>query len=246
MMRANLPIKFTEIPKPERPLNPTPLEMIIYNYEVEARKFHNARNKTAPANESAEAKQVRIDKCNRDWQHLKIQRRQIAAQFKLQTQLTQYREACKQRSVFELQAENHHPTKTLARNLAAIGEAKPTTFHEPHHIIPGKGKYEQIDMELCRLNLHGFGYGINDPINGVWLRNYEQNKYDDWATPKSPSHRPLHNANYEDWISDQFLNDNLPEEIFTNRLRIAKYKLKTGSHPAYILEKGSSKSGRSA
>lgn len=245
-MKSNAPIQYVEYPKPERPSNPTPLEMIIYNYELKARDFHNARNKGAPANESAVAKKARIDKCNRDWQHLKVERRKIAAHFKLQTQLTQYRESCKQRSAFELLAEKHHPTKTLAKNLAAVGEIKPTSFHEAHHIIPGKGRYMQADMELCRLNLHGFGYGINDPINGLWLRNFEPNRQDDWATPKSPTHRPLHNENYEDWISDQFINDNLPEEIFINRLRTVKLKLKTGKHPSYITQKGASKTGSTA
>lgn len=234
-IKTGTPVQYVDIPKPDRPLNPTPLEMIIYNYEVEARKFHNTRNQQAPANETAEAKQARIAKRDRDWQHLRVERRKIAAHFKLQTQLNSYREANKQRSALELLAESHHPTRKLARNLATIGEAKPTAFHEPHHIIPGAGKYDQAQIEICRLNLHAFGYGINDPLNGVWLRNYEKNRQDDWATPTAPSHRPLHTKEYERWISDQFRNDNLPEEIFFNRLRTTKHMLKTGTHPDYIL-----------
>ena len=243
-MKASESIQYIEIPKPERPTNPTPLEMIIYNYELEARKFHNTRNKMAPVNESAEDKRARIAKRDRDWQHLRVERRKIAAHLKLQTQLNLYREANKKRSAFELLAEDHHPTKKLARNLAAIGEAKPTTFHEPHHIIPGQGKYDQPIMEICRINLHTFGYGINDPVNGVWLRNFDKNKQDDWATPVAPSHRPIHTMKYESWISDQFLNDNLPEGIFINRLRSVKYMLKTGSHPDHILEKAAPTNGR--
>lgn len=220
--------------------------MIIYNYELKARDFHNARNKGAPANESVVAKKARIDKCNRDWQHLKVERRKIAAHFKLQTQLTQYRESCKQRTALELLAEKHHPTKNLAKNLAAVGEIQPTPFHEPHHIIPGKGKYAQAQIEVCRLNLHMFGYGINDPLNGVWLRNFEPNRPDDWATPLAPSHRPLHNKEYERWISGQFRNDNLPEEIFFNRLRTTKSKLKTGNLPDHIFVSNAGGKGNKA
>lgn len=245
-MKTNASIQYVDIPKPERPLNPTPLEMIIYNYELKARQFHNARDRKAPVNEPLQSKQDRIAKRNRDWQHLKVERRKIAAHFALQTQLESYREANKQRPVMELLTENHHPTKRLARNLAAVGEAKPTTFHEPHHIIPGQGKFARPEMRVCRLNLHTFGYGINDPINGVWLRNYEKNRQDDWATPTAPSHRPIHTKEYERWISSQFLNDNLPEGIFLNRLRAVKSMLKTGTHPAHILAKASGNTGSEA
>jgi len=236
-MKANLPIQYVEIPKPERPLDPTPLEMIIYNYELEARKFHNERNKAAPANECPKVKQARLAKCDRDWKHLRLERKKIAAHFKMQTQLSRYREANQQRDIEAMLTETHHPTRRLVRNLRAVGEAKPTQFHEAHHIIPGSGRHIKQMIEECRLNLHLHGVGINDPLNGVWLRNYEKNKSDDWATPNAPSHRPIHTHNYENWIADHFLNDNLPESIFISRLRHVKALLKTGEHPQSILEK---------
>ena len=238
-MKSHSSTQFTASTVPQRPLNPSPLEMIIYNYEVKAHAFHSDKSKSAPKNETSKAKQERTAKHQRDWQHLRLERRKIAAHFKLQTQLTQYREANSQRSVEQLMAEDHHPTKRLGRNLRAIGEAKPTSFHEAHHIIPGVGRYEQFKMEECRLNLHLYGYGINDPFNGVWLRNYEKNRPDDWATPESPSHRPMHTRSYENWIAEHFLSDNLPESIFLNRLRNVKVMLKTGTHPQRILQKQS-------
>lgn len=155
-----------------------------------------------------------------------------------QERLQNYRDSNTLKSIQDLAAENHHPTARLAKNLAAIGEPKPTKFHEAHHIIPGKGKYQQVEMAICRLNLHAFGVGINDPLNGVWLRNFGSSEKDDWATPKAPSHRPLHTFNYETWVGSQFLNDNLPAPVFMSRLRSAKRKLKYGTHPPEIVERG--------
>ncbi|WP_166837402.1 AHH domain-containing protein [Rheinheimera pleomorphica] len=228
---------YVNFPRPVRPENPSPLEMVIYQYELKASEFHNGRNKMAPANETAKQKADRIAKRDRDWQHLRLERRKIAAHLKMQENLTAYREGNKQKSLSELASESHHPTKMLARNLQAVGEPKPTPMHEPHHIIPGAGKHRKQLMILSRLNLHAFGIGINDPLNGIWLRNFAKNTADDWATPESPAHRPIHTFNYETWISSQFSNDNLPETVFLSRLQTVKRKLRDGTHPENILQR---------
>ena len=228
---------YVHFPRPVRPENPSPLEMVIYQYELKASAFHNGRNKMAPANETAKQKADRIAKRDRDWQHLRLERRKIAAHLKMQENLTAYREGNKQKSLSELASESHHPTKMLARNLQAVGEPKPTPMHEPHHIIPGAGKHRKQLMILSRLNLHAFGIGINDPLNGIWLRNFAKNTADDWATPESPAHRPIHTFNYETWISSQFSNDNLPETVFLSRLQTVKRKLRDGTHPENILQR---------
>ena len=228
---------YVNFPRPVRPENPSPLEMVIYQYELKASEFHNGRNKMASANETAKQKADRIAKRDRDWQHLRLERRKIAAHLKMQENLTAYREGNKQKSLSELASESHHPTKMLARNLQAVGEPKPTPMHEPHHIIPGAGKHRKQLMILSRLNLHAFGIGINDPLNGIWLRNFAKNTADDWATPESPAHRPIHTFNYETWISSQFSNDNLPETVFLSRLQTVKRKLRDGTHPENILQR---------
>lgn len=229
--------EYVNFPRPARPENPSPLEMVIYQYELKASAFHNGRNRVAPANETAKQKADRIAKRDRDWQHLRLERRKIAAHLKMQENLTAYREGNKQKSLSELASETHHPTKMLARNLQAVGEPKPTPMHEPHHIIPGAGKHRKQLMILSRLNLHAFGIGINDPLNGIWLRNFAKNTADDWATPESPAHRPIHTFNYETWISSQFSNDNLPETVFLSRLQTVKRKLRDGTHPENILQR---------
>lgn len=229
--------EYVNFPRPARPENPSPLEMVIYQYELKASAFHNGRNREAPANETAKQKADRIAKRDRDWQHLRLERRKIAAHLKMQENLTAYREGNKQKSLSELASETHHPTKMLARNLQAVGEPKPTPMHEPHHIIPGAGKHRKQLMILSRLNLHAFGIGINDPLNGIWLRNFAKNTADDWATPESPAHRPIHTFNYETWISSQFSNDNLPETVFLSRLQTVKRKLRDGTHPENILQR---------
>lgn len=229
--------QYVSFPRPVRPENPTPLEMVIYQYELKASAFHNAKNKSAPSNETAKQKAERLAKRDKDWMHLRLERRKIAMHVKMQENLTVYRDENKAKSIRELAAENHHPTKMLARNLQAIGEPKPTPIHEAHHIIPGAGKHRKQLMIMSRLNLHAFGVGINDPINGIWLRNFAKNTPDDWATPESPAHRPLHTYNYETWIASKFSNDNLPESVFLSRLQTVKRELRDGSHPENILER---------
>ncbi|WP_350997940.1 AHH domain-containing protein [Shewanella sp. TB7-MNA-CIBAN-0143] len=231
--------KYNDIPLPMRPIDPTPLDMIIYQYELKARNFHNTKNKATPASESAEQKTQRIAKRDRDWKHLRLERRTIAAHIMMQENLTTYREENKSKNVRELLAERHHPTQKLARNLRAIGEPQPTPIHEAHHIIPGEGRHRKQLVISSRLNLHAYGIGINDPLNGIWLRNFARNNADDWATPESPPHRPIHTYNYETWISSMFSNDNLPEAVFVSRLQSVKRKLKDGSFPPNILEKKS-------
>lgn len=237
-LNKNLPLSY--FPMPERPLDPTPLEMIIYLYELKARDFHNARHQAAPKSETPQQKAERAAKRDKDWFHLKLERRKIAAHIKQQESLAAYREENKNKSVRELAAEEHHPTKQLVRNLRAAGEPKPTPIHEAHHIIPGSGKHRRELLLKSRLNLHAYGVGINDPVNGIWLRNFAKNTPDDWATPESPAHRPIHTYNYETWISAMFSNDNLPEHVFLSRLQTVKRKLKDGSFPVNILEKKAS------
>ena len=239
-MKQRLSNEYVNLPRPVRPEEPTPLEMIIYQYELKACDFHNGRNRQAPANETAAQKAERIAKRDRDWQHLRLERRKIAAHVKMQENLTAYREENKTKSVRELATEKHHPTKLLARNLQAVGEPKPTPMHEPHHVIPGAGKHQKVQIMRSRLNLHAFGVGINDPLNGIWLRNFAKNTPDDWTTPEAPAHRPLHTFNYETWISSLFSNDNLPESVFISRLQSVKRKLRDGTHPDNILQRKTS------
>lgn len=213
---------------PVRPSEPTPLDMLIYLYELKAYAFHKERDVKAPSNETAAQKSARKAKRERDWEHLRVERRKIGAQIKLHEHLLSYRDACRSKTDVELLSEKHHPTKNLAKNLFAVGEPKPSPIHEAHHIIPGKGRYLQYQMMACRLNLHGYGIGIHDPVNGIWLRNFDQNKADDWATTKAPGHRQLHCTEYESWIAGIFMNDNVPEHVFVGWLKEVKRKLKFG------------------
>ncbi|MGF1725252.1 AHH domain-containing protein [Photobacterium nomapromontoriensis] len=160
----------------------------------------------------------------------------LAAQVQIQTSLTEYRESNKEKSPNELKKEPHHPTTVLSRNLTAIGEPKPSTIHDPHHIVMGTGRFRKMQMMLARLNLHVFGIGINDPINGVWLPRTKADK-GHWASPLAPAHKEIHRYNYETWITSLLSNDSLPESVYVNRLRSIKNKLKTGTYPTQIIEK---------
>ncbi|MBH0001128.1 AHH domain-containing protein [Pseudoalteromonas sp. NSLLW24] len=218
-------------PHPERPQNPSPLEMAIYNYELKAKEFHNKRiAQKGPTSEELKNKMAR------DFNHLQKEKERIRAHARLQTDLKEYRELSASSTVTQLKQEKHHPTQKLARHLAAIGEPKPTKLHEAHHIICGTGQYQSANMLQTRLNLHLHGVGINDPINGVWLINFEKNKEQNWDSPASPPHRKLHRYNYETWINTNFGNAATPKALFLNRLRTVKVKIKTGTVPAGLLE----------
>ena len=128
-------------PHPERPQNPSPLEMAIYNYELKAKEFHNKRI----AQKGLEGEELK-KKMTRDFNHLQKEKERITAHARLQTELKEYREQNAGSTITQLKQEKHHPTQKLARHLAAIGEPKPTKLHEAHHIICGKGQYQSISQ----------------------------------------------------------------------------------------------------
>lgn len=182
-------------PKPERPQDPTPLEMAIYNYELKAKSYYDRQ-----ANEDS----ICMEKMNRDYIHLQSEMKRIESLCAAQEALAAYRSSNESKIPDELRKEPHHPTTKLAKFLTAVGEPKPTVNHEAHHIICGVGRFLKARMALARLNLHNHGMGINDPLNGVWLCNTEKNKKDDGATPDSVPHRRIHRKNYETWITSSF------------------------------------------
>ncbi|TMN90949.1 AHH domain-containing protein, partial [Pseudoalteromonas sp. S558] len=105
-----------------------------------------------------------------------------------------------------------------------------TSYHEAHHIVCGKGRYRQRLTYAARLRMHSFGIGINDPTNGVWLRNFEKNKSDDWATPDTVSHRSLPRHNYQVCVSTS-LRTKVNKLDFINSLRDDKKKIKNQMKP---------------
>jgi hypothetical protein len=218
-------------PRPDRPDNPTSLEMAIYNFELKAKLFHDENNKKNPSSEM-------LKKLTMDYDHLQREKKRIESVSVAQTALTTYRSNNRIVSEDTLLEEEHHPTNNLTRFLNAVGEPKPTTQHEAHHIISGKGRYNQVAIMRARLNLHMAGIGINDPFNGIWLINFLKNKQHDWATKDSPPHRKLHRYNYETWIGES-LGGNMggSEALLLNNLRNVKTKIRTGTLPDKIFEK---------
>ncbi len=241
-------LKYTPTLVPSRPDNPTPLELAIYQYEKSCASFHNKKNAAAPKSETPKELDERVSLRDQDWQHLQLRKISLREQAKLEKKLKEYRAASLKKSPQELKQENHHPTDKLESNLTAIGEVKPSRVHEPHHIIMGKGQYLPAEMMMARLSLHMHGIGINDPVNGVWLANYKKNSetwripestIDDpkhWATPNSPTHRPMHGKNYELWVAGALGNLSQSKELFSTKLRNIKLQLKYGGYPKQVME----------
>ncbi|MFE8070139.1 AHH domain-containing protein [Marinobacteraceae bacterium S3BR75-40.1] len=234
---------------PQRPADPTPLELAIHNYEVACVKYHNDKMSLECADISAEERRKRLLAQERDWKHLQQRKRALAVHAQLQSELEQYRAENSQKPPKELEKEAHHPTTKLTKHLFAVGEPQPSPKHAAHHIIMGKGRHRVQLMATARFNLHMYGIGINDPVNGVWLAHNRKNseywrvpestsdKPKHWATPESPVHLTIHGKNYEQWIGRLFGDFNIPEHSFRNRLRDTKLKLRFGGYPAQIEEK---------
>lgn len=228
------------MPKQERapeapPVAPSPLELAIYQFEKKAQSYHARLAQAAPSDETPAQAKAREQTYKRDWEHLQEQRRHIEVLADLQAKLDSYRKACKTKSSGRLLKEKYHPTDDLAKHLTAIAEPKPSRNHDAHHIIMGKGRWQKQKLMISRLNLHQFGIGINDPINGVWLpRSYEHKGH--WATPKAPAHKEIHRYNYETWISNLFGIKGLPELVLRTQLKRVKTLLKFGGYPIEITQ----------
>lgn len=218
------------------PVAPNPLEYAIYELEQKAKAYHDKLARNAPADETPEQKLAREQSRQKDWNHLQEQRRKIEVLADLQDKLDNYREENKSKSRSDLNKENHHTkrNKVLMDHLTAICEPKPSKNHDAHHIIPGKGQYQQARIRRARLNLHLHGIGINDPINGVWLPRTKADK-GHWATPKAPAHGEIHRFNYETWIADLISLPGLSELTLTSRLREVKTMLRDGGYPDQIV-----------
>lgn len=212
---------------PARPSNPTPLELAINRFQREAvRVRQNLQQEPKPDG-------MALKKIKEDLAFLDRELIRISTQSSLQSNLSEYREGNKQKKSHELVREPHHPTKQLVSHLYAVAEPQPSKNHHPHHIVMGKGNAR---MMRTRLQMHLYGIGINDPVNGIWLPRstaFEGH----FTTPKAPPHSRIHSHNYQTWISDSLVNIRKSETQFVNKLRIIKLDIKNGTHPAKILEK---------
>jgi len=226
---------YEQPPAPNAPPKaPSPLELAIYQFEQKCQDYHLGIAKAAPADETPAQAQARNAAFHRDWNHLQGQRAQIIALTQIQAQLDKYRADNQKKSAMDMAAEPHHPTDDLADFMTAVAEPKPSPHHAAHHIVPGKGQYQQDRVMASRLNMHLHGIGINDPKNGAWLPKYKRYKYH-WATPKAPAHTEIHRYNYETWIASKLERGGLPKAAFEAQLRDIKTQLKFGGYPEQIL-----------
>lgn len=214
------------------PKAPSPLEAAIYEYEKKAASAHKARLAAHTCTPGVETERL-LKKAECDIAALGLERDRLRCLAQIQANLEHYRAECTSVNVTELLAEPYHPTKNLADNLRALGEAKPGEPYDAHHIIPGKGRWQKDEMLAARLNLHLHGIGINDPHNGSWLpRNKEDKGH--WGSPQSPAHKEIHRFNYETWIATTFARSGLPKIAFLAALREVKTKLRFGGFPPEI------------
>ncbi|HDY7701658.1 TPA: AHH domain-containing protein [Vibrio vulnificus] len=225
--------------KSNRPSKASAAELAFDRFDLLIADFYNKYRVSPPKGETAEQRAKRLYHEKRDYEFLKLKRRELIAHGQvrdLENKLQKYNDENLKKTTAQLLQERHHPTDRLSNNLTAAGEPKPTRSHEAHHIIPGKGQYRQADMEAARTNMHLHRIGINAPQNGVWLMNYAKNVGLNWESSESPAHRSLHTYNYETWISSKFSAAIPNKRLFESTLLQVKMHLKKGTYPKAILE----------
>lgn len=226
--------KFEQPPAPNAPpKSATPLELAIYQFEQNCCEYHKRKAIGAPAGETAKQKEERNLAFQKEWACLQQERNKVIILTQIQAQLEKYRAENKEKRVGELRGEDHHPTGDLVKHLAAVGEPKPSPNHDAHHIIPGKGRYQQDLIKRARTNLHMAGIGIQDPRNGIFLPRYKKHK-GHWSMPNAPAHREIHRYNYETWIHSKFQHP-MTEQALSGELLVVKAMLRDGNHPKAIV-----------
>ena len=154
-------IQLQRYPMPDRPSNPSPLEMAIYNYELLAKKHYDDKRRKSAASK---------EKLQRDYDHLQKERKRLEHLLIAQQSLESYRAESEGSSVKELAEEEHHPTEKLAKFLRAAGEPKPTSYHEAHHIVCGKGRYRQRLTYAARLRTKVNKLDFINALRGVKIK----------------------------------------------------------------------------
>jgi len=184
----------------------TPLEIGISRYEEMANQhFSNFGDPATPIDAERQAEKDEALK------HLATEKRQLKTLYKIQAKLDEYREAGlkattgsnteRRAAISAMEAEEHHPTKTLERYMRAEGTPKPSARHTAHHIVPGKGKLKELTADT-RYHLHIHGIRINDPANGVYL--VSSDKYaPHWSMPLSRGHKKYHLHEYERVLNEK-------------------------------------------
>lgn len=207
---------------PTRSQNPSAQELQLYNFELLAREHYHKKLLCDPNCELTKKAMLK------DFKHLENERMRILKPAEARAILSSYAQKVESMGTEEKMEEKHQPTTTLQKNLRAAGELKPSASHEAHHIICGKGRWDQAAVMRARLNLHLHGLGINDARNGVWLFNNNKNKHNDWATPETPSHKALHTRKYETWLGENLGRRALrmDRSSFIEELKITKILIK--------------------
>lgn len=124
----------------------------------------------------------------------------------------------------QLFKEKHKP-KRLGRFLEVSGSCKPACEFEAHAVISGKHEL----AEAARMILARFSIRIDDPVNGVWLPNFQRNIPHE-KMPKAPAHRTVHTKQYYANLT-ALLEDVETEEELVEVLAKVKSRLMQGKFP---------------
>lgn len=239
----------------------SPLQTTIKSFEVAAAEYHALRKKNITGPDQAKQREDLDEELRKRLTSLEARYRQLsveadlAGQIENQKKLANYsagnNEAlllgedtkdAREAAIERMRTEAHHPTDTLWKHMAAVGDVAPDDNCSPHHIVMGVGKKEShpVTKKLvptknsiqARAKLHMLGLGINAPENGVWLpksRTYVPH----WAFPAALPHANIHTLLYEAYVMGKIGHlDN--QQALTSALRNIATVLQKGENISFM------------
>ena len=214
----------------------SPLDLSIYQYEQRCKNYYY--KKKPPFGETEKQRELRLSELKEAKAYLDLEKRRIIAMTSVEAQLDAYRnefrnEQDEEKRLALYEGEKHHPTEVLENNLRLVGRAQPSERFTAHHLVEGKGKLP-ITADV-RLTLFLNDIRINDPDNGVWMPQTDEDR-GHWAMPKAVPHSRIHTHNYERWIHGQIEHLQSEQEI-RGKLQILRTHLKNGTQPPQVTQK---------
>jgi hypothetical protein len=198
--------------------------LLIYQYETKCKNYYYRKCKVP--NETPEERSNRLTELKEAKVLLDLEHNRIMSMIDVEEQLLlreyrdEYRSLTSAERIKKCNAEAHHPTSVLEKNLRRVGRAQPSDRYSAHHIVEGRGKLTLSVTKRARLKLFTYNIRINDPDNGVWM-------------PKCPPHLRIHTKNYERWVyrSIRYLSSELE---LRSQLWSIREDLKYGKQPIEV------------
>lgn len=116
----------------------------------------------------------------------------------------------------------------LAENLEAVGEPRPSQYHEPHHIVPEN----DVRADRAREILEGAGVGVHDANNGVWLARTSRGVASESGITGGAftSHDSIHTTRYMTELTGRLESAQAADRV-VDEMQLVKLEIELGIFP---------------